>query len=73
MDNAQGIHACYLDISKAFDRVNHAILLQKLHSYGVTGNLLEWLRSDRSAKVRVGQSLSKNILATSGVPQGSVL
>ncbi|WP_353803208.1 reverse transcriptase domain-containing protein, partial [Acinetobacter baumannii] len=76
MDNAQGIHACYLDISKAFDRVNHAILLQNLHSYGVTGNLLECLRSymsDRSAKVRVGQSLSRDILATRWVPQGSVL
>lgn len=76
MDNGKAVHACYLDISKAFDRVNHALLFQKLSSYGITGNLFEWLRdymSGRSVKVRVGESFSRAIKATSGVPQGSVL
>ena len=63
-------------MSKAFDRVNHAILLKKLKSLGITGNLLEWLRAylqDRSVRVSVDGALSKKINATSGVPQGSVL
>lgn len=76
VDNGKSVHVCYLDISKAFDRVNHSILLNKLQSYGISGNLLGWLTdylNDRSAQVRVDGALSRKISATSGVPQGSVL
>ena len=76
VDNGMCVHACYLDISKAFDRVNHDILLQKIQSYGCVGKLLEWLHDylrDRSAKVRVDGILSRELFMTSGVPQGSVL
>ena len=76
VDEGCGVHACYIDISKAFDRVNHAILLQKLQTHGVAGKVLNWLcdyLTGRSAQVRVDGSLSRKIAATSGVPQGSVL
>ena len=75
-DRGISTHACYLDMSKAFDRVNHNILLQKLKQHGVTGQLLSWLQNyltDRVAQVRVDGALSSPFLATSGVPQGSVL
>ncbi|KAA3680344.1 uncharacterized protein DEA37_0005826 [Paragonimus westermani] len=63
-------------MSKAFDRVNHSILLQKLKQHGVTGKLLAWLEiylMDRVIQVRVDGALSKPVAVTSGVPQGSVL
>ena len=76
VDGGGCVHACYLDISKAFDRVNHKLLLLRIDSYGVSGNLLQWFSDylkDRSVTVRADSSLSRRISATSGVPQGSVL
>lgn len=76
VDRGSTIHVCYIDISKAFDRVNHSILVQKLEQYGVGGNLLKWLKNylnDRTVQVRVDGALSMPIQVTSGVPQGSVL
>jgi len=66
-----------LDISAAFDTVNHAILLERLHSvFGVTGTALNWLSSylsDRQQYVQLGRHRSSTIPCFSGVPQGSVL
>jgi len=67
---------CYIDFSRAFDSVVHSKLCFKLQSYGITGNLLEWIRaflSDRSQAVRVGNMTSEFVPVKSGVPQGSVL
>ena len=76
VDEGNCVHACYLDISKAFDRVDHSILLQKLQAHGIAGKLLNWLESylqDRFVQVQVDGALSKKIATLSGVQQGSVL
>ena len=66
----------YLDLQKAFDTVNHNILLHKLRHYGIRGNALKWFESYLSnrkqfTKVNGVTSSSKSIEC--GVPQGSVL
>ena len=66
----------YLDIAKAFDKVDHAILLDKLGKLGVGGKLHDWLKlflTNRVQRVRVNGALSKPQTVKSGVPQGSVL
>lgn len=66
-----------LDMSAAFDCVNHDVLLARLHhSYGITDNVHKWFRSylsNRTQQVSFKNSLSVVSTVKSGVPQGSVL
>ena len=66
-----------LDLSAAFDVIDHRILLSRLqHSFGISGTALAWLRSyltDRRQFVRAGHASSHITLCPTGVPQGSVL
>jgi len=65
-----------LDLSAAFDTIDHQTLLHRLeHHYGVTGKPLTWMASyfnDRYQTVCIGGELSEPVLMQYSVPQGSV-
>lgn len=68
--------AIFCDLTKAFDCVNHRVLLRKLEMYGFRGTSLDWISSylsDRHQSVRFNGQESEFQAITSGVPQGSVL
>lgn len=74
--NRGQVDTMHFDMSKAFDRVSHALLLRKLFSCGVCWDLcggFESYLSPRSNTVRVADSFSELFCSTSGVPQGSML
>ena len=66
----------FLDFSKAFDTINHKILLAKLSHYGIRGKALEWFTSylsNRSQYVHANGVDSQIKTIDCGVPQGSLL
>jgi retron-type reverse transcriptase len=66
----------YFDLQKAFDTVNHEILLKKLYHYGIRGNLHKWFASylaNRTQFTYVNNTASDVFSIECGVPQGSVL
>ena len=76
VDNGKFDCGIFLDLQKAFDTVNHKILLGKLEYYGVRGNVLKWFNSyltERHQYIVVNRHVSDSLPITCGVPQGSVL
>lgn len=76
LDNGQIVTAVFLDLAKAFDTVDHGILLKKLEFAGIRGVALDLFKSyfnDRKQTVYVDGIYSDMKSITCGVPQGSVL
>ena len=76
LDNGEFACGVFVDLQKAFDTVDHEILLAKLNHYGIRGAANNWLRSyltGRQQFVSIGSSDSSLKSVSHGVPQGSVL
>ena len=76
IDNGKFGCGIFIDLKKAFDTVNHQILLTKLEHYGIRGVLLKWFESyltNRRQYVYHNGIASDMEVITCGVPQGSVL
>ena len=76
LDNSNFAGGIFVDLQKAFDTVDHEILLKKLEHYGVKGVANKWFKSyltNRQQYVSINGFDSKNLPMNIGVPQGSVL
>ena len=76
LDNNKTPISIFLDLSKAFDTLNHKILITKLHYYGMDELTLAWFKSylsNRKQALRFNDTLSEWENISTGVPQGSVL
>ena len=76
LNAGQNIHALFVDISKAFDRVDHGLLQVKLEASGGRGVELNWFASyleNRHIRTVVNDALSTLLSLSNGILQGSVL
>ena len=76
IDNGNIAIGVFVDFQKAFDTVNHKILLRKLEHYGIRGIANNWFSSYLSKRrqfVSIGGTNSETLNIEHGVPQGSVL
>ena len=76
IDNSEYILGVFLDLAKAFDTVNHDVLLNKLEHYGIRGIALDWLKNyltNRKQIVNYKSIRSESLTIKRGVTQGSVL
>ena len=76
MDRMKTPVSIFLDLSKAFDTLNHNILIEKLNYYGIAGtahNLMKSYLTNRQQFVEIEGVKSETLPLTTGVPQGSIL
>lgn len=80
LDNQEFAMGLFLDLSKAYDCIDHSILLEKIGCYGLRGNVKSWIKSYLSNRVQMvavsGESatfLSDPGYVSVGIPQGSVI
>ncbi|PFX25827.1 putative RNA-directed DNA polymerase from transposon BS [Stylophora pistillata] len=76
MDKGLVTGSVFIDLAKAFDTVDHDILLRKLEYYGICEESLLWFKdyfTGRKQFVQIDSHSSEELAITSGVPQGSIL
>lgn len=76
IDNSDFCASLFIDLSKAFDTVDHEILLHRLKSVGLSSNVIIWFKSYLSGRTHCVQTegkLSDSLVIVKVVPQGSVL
>ena len=76
LDNGNYVDVIYMDFQKAFDMVPHKRLINKLESYNISNELINWIKAfltDRKQKVAVNDKESKWHNVTSGISQGLVI
>ena len=76
MDEANYTIGIFIDLKKAFDTIDHEILIKTLEYYGIRGIASKWLKSylaDRSQVVSINNEVSDSIKLRCGVPQGFIL
>ena len=76
LDGGGVVGAVFLDLKKAFDTVNHNVLLSKLTLFNFSTDAIKWINSyltNRQQCVRIGNTQSSYLTCNIGVPQGSIL
>ena len=76
LDKGGYVSAIFMDLSKAFDTLNHNLLIAKLGAYGFERNSLSFMKNylnDRQQRVHVNNNFSSWGKIITGVPQGSIL
>lgn len=76
LEEGRSVISVYFDIRKAFDTIDHTILLKKLYKYGFRRNMYNWFKSyleNRRYIVKINNIYSDTMVQHTGVPQGSVL
>ena len=76
MDNDEVTGFVFIDFRKAFDVIDHELLLKKLSIYGATPSFFAWFKSylsDRKQFILLGKTMPEQLMVKQGVPQGSIV
>ena len=77
VDSRKAVALTLLDLSAAFDTIDHSLLYDCLHDwFGLDGTVLLWIKSylsNRKQKIKIGDTFSEVVILPFGVPQGSIL
>ena len=76
LDKSKKVSTIFMDLSKAFDTLNHNLLLAKLNAYGFSFNAIKFVQSylsERFQRVNINNNFNEWCKILLGVPQGSIL